>query len=293
MFNFAYTNTTKLIKKAMSYNLLKGKKGIIFGALDEKSIAWKVAERAYEEGAIFTLTNTPASIRFGTIEKLAEKTNSIVIPADATNVKDLNELFEKSMDHLGGKVDFILHSIGMSLNVRKKRVYSDLDYNYLQKTLDISAVSFHKVIQTAFKHDAINDWGSVVALSYIAAQRTLFGYNDMADAKALLESITRSFGYIYGREKKIRINTISQSPTPTTAGSGIRDLEGLMDFTERMSPLGNATALECADYCVTLFSDLTRKVTMQNLFNDGGFSNMGMSMSAMHQYEKGIDCKNC
>ncbi len=277
----------------MSYNLLKGKKGIIFGALDEKSIAWKVAERAYEEGAIFTLTNTPTSIRFGTIDKLAEKTDSIVIPADATSEKDLNELFVKSMDHLGGKVDFILHSIGMSLNVRKKRVYSDLDYNYLQKTLDISAVSFHKVIQTAFKHDAINDWGSVVALSYIAAQRTLFGYNDMADAKALLESIARSFGYIYGREKKIRINTVSQSPTPTTAGSGIRDLEGLMDFTERMSPLGNATALECADYCVTLFSDLTRKVTMQNLFNDGGFSNMGMSMRAMHQYEKGIDCENC
>jgi len=277
----------------MSYNLLKGKKGIIFGALDEKSIAWKVAERAHEEGAVFTLTNTPTSIRFGTIHKLAEKTNSIVIPADATSEKDLNELFEKSMDHLGGKVDFILHSIGMSLNVRKKKVYSDLDYNYLQKTLDISAVSFHKVLQTAFKHDAINDWGSVIALSYIAAQRTLFGYNDMADAKALLESIARSFGYIYGREKRIRINTISQSPTPTTAGSGIRDLEGLMDFTERMSPLGNATALECADYCITLFSDLTRKVTMQNLFHDGGFSNMGMSMRAMHQYEKGIDCKDC
>ncbi len=277
----------------MSYNLLKGKKGIIFGALDNKSIAWKIAERAHEEGASFTLTNTPTSIRFGTISELAEKTNSIVIPADATNQKDLTELIEKSMDHLGGKVDFILHSIGMSLNVRKKRIYSDLDYNFLQKTLDISAVSFHKVLQTAFKLDAINDWGSVVALSYIAAQRTLFGYNDMADAKALLESIARSFGYIYGREKKIRINTISQSPTPTTAGSGIRDLEGLMDFTERMSPLGNATALECADYCVTLFSDLTRKVTMQNLFNDGGFSNMGMSMRAMHQYEKGFNCNDC
>jgi enoyl-[acyl-carrier protein] reductase I len=277
----------------MSYNLLKGKKGIIFGALDEKSIAWKVAERAYEEGAVFTLTNTPASIRFGTIDELAKKTNSSVIPADATNQKDLTELIEKSMDHLGGKVDFILHSIGMSLNVRKKRVYSDLDYNYLQKTLDISAISFHKVLQIAFKLDAINDWGSVIALSYIAAQRTLFGYNDMADAKALLESIARSFGYIYGREKKIRVNTISQSPTPTTAGSGIRDLEGLMDFTERMSPLGNATALECANYCVTLFSDLTRKVTMQNLFNDGGFSNMGMSMRAMHQYEKGFNCEDC
>ena len=277
----------------MSYNLLKGKKGIIFGALDEKSIAWNVAERAYEEGASFTLTNTPTSIRFGTIDKLAEKTNSIVIPADATNVDDLTNLIQKSMEHLGGKVDFILHSIGMSLNVRKKRVYNDLNYNFLEKTLDISAVSFHKVLQTAFKLDAINNWGSVVALSYIAAQRTLFGYNDMADAKALLESIARSFGYIYGREKRIRINTISQSPTPTTAGSGIRDLDGLMDFTERMSPLGNATALECADYCITLFSDLTRKVTMQNLFHDGGFSNMGMSMRAMHQYEKSINCKEC
>ncbi len=277
----------------MSYNLLKGKKGIIFGALDEKSIAWNVAERAYEEGATFTLTNTPTSIRFGTIDKLAEKTNSIVIPADATNVDDLTNLIQKSMEHLGGKVDFILHSIGMSLNVRKKRVYNDLNYNFLEKTLDISALSFHKVLQTAFKLDAIHDWGSVVALSYIAAQRTLFGYNDMADAKALLESIARSFGYIYGREKRIRINTISQSPTPTTAGSGIRDLDGLMDFTERMSPLGNATALECADYCITLFSDLTRKVTMQNLFHDGGFSNMGMSMRAMHQYEKSINCKEC
>ncbi len=275
----------------MAYNLLKGKKGIIFGALDEKSIAWKVAERAFEEGARFTLTNTRASIRFGGINELAEKTGTIVIPADATNVDDLNRLIEQSMDYLGGKVDFILHSIAMSLNVRKKRDYNDLDYDFLNKTLDISAVSFHKLLQAARKQDAINDWGSVVALSYIAAQRTLSGYNDMADAKALLESIARSFGYIYGREKKIRINTISQSPTPTTAGSGIRDLAGLMDFTERMSPLGNATADECANYCITLFSDLTRKVTMQNLYHDGGFSSMGMSARAMHTYEKGIDCK--
>jgi enoyl-[acyl-carrier protein] reductase I len=276
----------------MAYNLLKGKTGIIFGALDEKSIAWKVAERAFEEGARFTLTNTRASIRFGGINELAEKTGTIVIPADATKVEDLDHLIKKSMEHLGGKIDFILHSIAMSLNVRKKRDYNDLDYDFLNKTLDISAVSFHKLLQVARKHDAINDWGSVVALSYIAAQRTLSGYNDMADAKALLESIARSFGYIYGREKKIRINTISQSPTPTTAGSGIRDLAGLMDFTERMSPLGNATADECAGYCVTLFSDLTRKITMQNLYHDGGFSSMGMSARAMHTYEKGIDCKN-
>lgn len=276
----------------MAYNLLKGKKGIIFGALDEKSIAWKVAQRAHEEGATFTLTNTLSSIRFGGIEDLAKNCNTIVIPADATSIPDLENLIDKSMEFLGGKVDFILHSIGMSLNVRKKRVYNDLDYNYLNKTLDISAISFHKLLQVAHKKDAINDWGSVLALSYIAAQRTLFGYNDMADAKALLESIARSFGYIYGREKKIRINTISQSPTPTTAGSGIKDLVGLMDFTERMSPLGNATADECADYSIMMFSDFTKKVTMQNLFHDGGFSSMGMSQKAMHQYEKGIDC-NC
>ena len=275
----------------MAYNLLKGKKGIIFGALDEKSIAWKVAQRAHEEGARFTLTNTRASIRFGSIDKLAAGTGAIVIPADATKVGDLDNLIKQSMEHLGGKVDFILHSIAMSLNVRKKRDYNDLDYDYLNKTLDISAVSFHKLLQVARKQDAINDWGSVLALSYIAAQRTLSGYNDMADAKALLESIARSFGYIYGREKKIRINTVSQSPTPTTAGSGIRDLAGLMDFTERMSPLGNATADECADYCIILFSDLTRKVTMQNLYHDGGFSSMGMSARAMHTYEKGLDCK--
>ncbi len=271
------------------YNLLKGKKGIIFGALNPDSIAWKVAERAYEEGATFTLTNTPVALRFGQLNELGEKCNAQVIPADATNVKDLENLIEKSMEFLGGKVDFILHSIGMSLNVRKGRTYDDLDYNYYNKTLDISAMSFHKLLQVCRKKDAINDWGSVVALTYIAAQRTLYGYNDMADAKAILESIGRSFGYIYGRDKKIRINTISQSPTKTTAGSGVRGFDGLMDFTERMSPLGNATADECADYCVTLFSDLTRKVTMQNLYHDGGFSSMGMSLRAMTQYNKSFD----
>jgi enoyl-[acyl-carrier protein] reductase I len=277
----------------MAYNLLKGKKGIIFGALDEKSIAWRVAERAHEEGAAFTLSNTPTAIRFGTIDQLAEKCNAEIIPADATNLEDIKNVFNSSMEVLGGKVDFILHSIGMSLNVRKKRVYNDLDYDYLRKTLDISAISFHKVLQTAHKLDAINEWGSVVALSYIAAQRVLYAYNDMADAKALLESVTRSFGYIYGREKKVRVNTISQSPTLTTAGSGVRVMGGLMDFTDRMSPLGNASANECADYCVTLFSDLTRKVTMQNLYHDGGFSSMGMSLKAMNMYNKSFDCDKC
>jgi len=275
----------------MSYNLLKGKRGIIFGALDNKSIAWKVAEKAFEEGAQITLSNTETAIRFGQIDELAEKCNTEVIAADATNTDDLQHVFERSMEVMGGKIDFVLHSIGMSLNVRKKRVYNDVNYNYFSKTLDISAMSFHKILQVAFKMDAINEWGSVVALSYIAAQRTLYGYNDMADAKALLESIARSFGYIYGREKKIRVNTISQSPTLTTAGSGVKGVGSLLDFTERMSPLGNADAQECADYCVTLFSDLTRKVTMQNLFHDGGFSNMGMSLPAMHVYDKNLEEK--
>lgn len=273
----------------MSYNLLKGKRGVIFGALNDKSIAWKVAEKAVEEGAIITLSNTPVAVRMGDVSKLGEKLNAEVIPADATNVDDLEMVFEKSMEVLGGKIDFVLHSIGMSPNVRKKRLYDDIDYDLLNKTLDISAVSFHKMIQAAKKLDAIAEYGSIVALSYIAAQRTMFGYNDMADAKALLESIARSFGYIYGREKHVRINTISQSPTPTTAGSGVKGMDSLMDFANRMSPLGNATADECADYCIMMFSDLTRKVTMQNLFHDGGFSSMGMSLRAMDQYEKSFD----
>jgi len=274
----------------MSHNLLKGKRGIIFGALNEDSIAWKIAEKAHEEGATFTLTNTAVALRMGDTMQLAEKFNTIAIGADATNVEELEQLFQKSMEHLGGKIDFVLHSIGMSPNVRKGRHYSDLDYHLLNKTLDISAVSFHKVLQVARKLDAINEWGSVVALSYVAAQRTFAGYNDMADAKALLESIARSFGYIYGMERRVRINTVSQSPTVTTAGNGIKGFDRLLDFGERMSPLGNASAEECADYCITLFSDFTRKVTMQNLFHDGGFSSMGMSVSALVQYEKGLGC---
>jgi len=277
----------------MTYNLLKGKKGIIFGPLDDKSIAWKVAERAHEEGARFTISNTETALRFGTVRELAEKTGSEIIAADATSVKDLENVFSTSMEILGGKIDFFLHSIGMSMNVRKGRRYDDLDYNFFIKTLDISAISFHKMLQVARKMDAINDWGSVVALSYVASQRTLFRYNDMADAKAALESIARSFGYIYGRDKKIRINTISQSPTLTTAGSGVKGIDNLIDFTERMSPLGNASADECADYCITLFSDLTRKVTMQNLYHDGGFSSMGMSFRAMAVYNRSLDCKEC
>lgn len=273
----------------MSYNLLQGKRGIIFGALNDLSIAWKVAERAAEEGAKIALTNTPIAIRMGDVSKLSERLGAPMIPADATSVEDLETVFTESVRALGGPIDFVLHSIGMSPNVRKKRTYDDLDYDLLSKTLDISAVSFHKMLQVAKKQDAIAEGGSIVALTYVASQRTFFGYNDMADAKSLLESIARSFGYIYGREKGVRINTISQSPTLTTAGSGIKGMDHLMDFADKMSPLGNATADDCADYCVTLFSDLTRKVTMQNLFHDGGFSSMGMSLRAMNQYSKSFE----
>lgn len=273
----------------MSYGLLKGKKGVIFGALNEQSIAWKVAVKAVEEGASITLSNTAIAIRMGQVKDLARQLNCEVIPADATSYEDLQEVFRRSQEVLGGQIDFVLHSIGMSPNVRKGRTYDDLDYGMLDKTLDISAISFHKMLQAAKKQDAIAKYGSVVALTYMAAQRTMFGYNDMADAKALLESIARSFGYIYGREHHVRINTISQSPTKTTAGSGVKGMDKLFDFANRLSPLGNASADECADYCMVMFSDLTRKVTMQNLFHDGGFSSMGMSLRAMATYEKGLE----
>ncbi len=272
--------------------LLKGKKGIIFGALNEKSIAWHVALKSWKHGAQLILTNSPIAIRMGQINELASITGSPVISADATKMDDIENLISESMKLFGGQFDFILHSIGMSPNVRKAIPYEQINYENMLKTFDISALSFHRILQTAYKLDAIREWGSVVALSYVAAQRTLSGYNDMGDAKALLESITRSFGYIYGRDRKVRINTISQSPTPTTAGAGVHGMESLLDFSERMSPLGNATADECADYCVALFSDLTRKVTMQNLYHDGGFSSMGMSLKAIEQYKKSFeDCK--
>lgn len=259
----------------MSYNLLRGKRGIIFGALNEHSIAWRVALRAKEEGAEFVLTNTPVSIRLGSINVLAEQCGTIVIPADATSIEDLEKLVAEAVQHLGGKIDFVLHAVGMSPNVRKNIPYEAIDYNNFFKTMDISAISFHKLLQTLYKQDAMADYGSVVALSYIAAQRTVEGYSDMADAKAMLESIARSFGAIYGRKRKVRINTVSQSPTLTSAGQGIAGLKDLYAVTERISPLGNASADDCADYVVTLFSDLTRKVTMQNLYHDGGFSSIG------------------
>jgi len=285
------TGINSLIEKpeTMISNLLEGKKGIIFGALNDKSIAWHVAEKAYEQGARLVLTNAPVAMRMGSMNELAEKTGSEAIMADATSMKDLDMLFSRSLEIFGGKIDFVLHSIGMSPNVRKGIPYAETNYENMLKTLDISALSFHRILQTAYRMDAISEWGSVVALTYVAAQRTLAGYNDMGDAKALLESIARSFGYIYGKEKHVRVNTVSQSPTVTTAGSGIAGFDSLVDFSDRMSPLGNADASDCADVCVTLLSDLTRKITMQNIFNDGGFSSMGMSQRAIEQYRKSFD----
>ncbi|CAN5561722.1 enoyl-ACP reductase [soil metagenome] len=265
----------------MSHNLLKGKRGIISGALDENSIAWKVAEKAHEEGATFVLTNAPIAMRMGEINKLAEKTNSQIIPADATSVEDLTNLFTKSQEVLGGKIDFVLHSIGMSVNIRKNIPYPELNYEYFAKGIDVSALSLHKMLAVAKKMDAINEWGSVVALTYMAAQRTYPFYTDMADIKAMLESIARSFGYHYGLDKKVRINTVSQSPTKTTAGTGIKGFGDFYDYANAIAPLGNATAEDCANYCITLFSDLTRMVTMQNVFHEGGDSTTGVSMDVM------------
>ena len=270
----------------MSNNLLKGKRGIVVGALDPNSIAWITAERIFEEGGIFVLTNAPVAMRMGQINELAEKTNSSVIPADATSIEDLENLISKSIEILGGKLDFVLHSIGMSINVRKGKSYTDQNYDWTHKGLDVSAMSFHRVMQTLYKNDAMNEWGSIVALSYMAAQRVFPDYNDMADNKAFLESVARSFGYFFGKDKKVRVNTISQSPTPTTAGKGVKGFDGFIKYADKMSPLGNATAMDCANYTVTLFSDLTKRVTLQNLYNDGGFSNMGVSDGIMDIIDK-------
>ena len=261
----------------MSHNILVGKRGIIFGALDDQSIAWKTAESVKNEGGKFVLTNAPVAIRMGAINELAKKTGSIIIPADATEVEDLEKLIDKSMDQLGGKLDFVLHSIGMSVNVRKGKHYTDLNYDWMKKGWDVSAVSFHKLMQVLYKKDAMNAWGSIVALSYVAAQRTFPNYNDMADNKAYLESIARSFGYFFGKDKHVRVNTISQSPTLTTAGKGVKGLDGFLNYAEQTAPLGNATAEDCANYTVMMFSDYTKRVTLQNLYNDGGFSNVGVS----------------
>lgn len=265
----------------MSNNLLQGKNGVIFGALDEQSIAWKVAERCSEEGAKLVLTNAPVAMRFGTINALSEKLNAPVFMADATSNEDLENLFKNATEHFGGKIDFVLHSIGMSMNVRKKRDYTDLNYDFMKTTFDISAISFHRVMQTLWKQEAMKDWGSIAALTYIAAQRVFPDYSEMAESKALLESFARSFGYHFGTRNKVRVNTVSQSPTMTTAGSGVKGFTEFFNYADKMSPLGNASAEACADYCVFLFSDLSKMVTMQNLYHDGGFSNMGMNPAAL------------
>ncbi len=270
----------------MAYNLLKGKRGIITGALDENSIAWHVALRAKEEGAQFVLTNAPIAMRMGKINELAEKCETIIIGADATATEDIEKLYTGAMEHMGGKIDFVLHSIGMSPNVRKNKAYGDLNYEWFLKSLDVSALSFHKMLQVGEQKDVFNEWASVVALSYIAAQRSFPDYSDMAQAKAVLESIARSYGQRLGELKKVRVNTVSQSPTATTAGKGISGFDVFMDYAEMLSPLGNATAEECADYCISLFSDLTRKVTMQNLFHDGGFSYSGISQAIIDRISK-------
>jgi len=261
----------------MSNNLLAGKRGVISGALDSESIAWKVADECVEQGATITLTNAPVAMRFGQIQELGDKLGAEIIPADATSVEDLEQLFAKSEEALGGKLDFVLHSIGMSLNVRKKREYTDVKHDWMLKTFDVSAVSFHKMMQVLYQNDHMSDWGSILGLSYIAAQRTFPDYSEMAESKALLESFARSFGYHFAEKNKVRVNTISQSPTMTTAGKGVKGFDEFFEYAEKMSPLGNASAEACADYCVALFSDLTRYVTMQNLYHDGGFSSMGMS----------------
>ena len=266
----------------MAHQLLAGKKGIVFGALDEHSIAWHVAEKCAEQGAKLCLTNTPVALRMGKIQDLASRLNASLIGADATSLEDLETLLKQSMEQKKKKIDFILHSVGMSMNVRKGKPYTDLNYEYLHKTLDISAISFHKLMQTAMNLDAISEWGSILALTYIAAQRIFPDYNDMADAKALLESIGRSYGYHFGTHKKVRVNTISQSPTFTTAGSGVGHFQEFFDYADKMSPLGNAPASACADFCVVMFSDLTRMVTMQNIYHDGGFSTMGMNPAVLN-----------
>jgi enoyl-[acyl-carrier protein] reductase I len=265
----------------MANDILKGKKGIIFGALDDKSIASAVAEVCVKEGAAITLTNAPVALRFGEIQKLGARLGCEVIPADATSIEDLENLISQSMEILGGKLDFVLHSIGMSLNVRKKKPYTDVNYDWMHKTFDISAMSFHKLMQTLMKMDAMNEDGSILALTYIAAQRVFPDYSEMAESKALLESYARSFGFHFGEQKRVRVNTISQSPTLTTAGSGVSGFDAFLNYADKMSPLGNASALDCANYCAVMFSDYTKMVTMQNLYHDGGFSKMGMNPAVL------------
>lgn len=266
------------------YGLLKGKKGLIFGALDERSIAWRIALACKREGAAFSLSNAPVALRMGTLDELGEKTGAKIFPCDVTKEDEVQELMQNVKEE-HGKIDFILHAIGMSPNVRKNKGYEELNYNWNQKTLDISAVSLHKVIRYADEAGILNEGGSIVALSYIGAQRIFSKYSDMNDAKALLESIARNYGSRLA-DRGIRVNTVSQAPTKTSAGSGIKGFDGMYTFADKLAPMGNPTADECADYCVTLFSDLTRKVTMQNLYHDGGFVTAGINEEMINDLAK-------
>ena len=267
------------------HGLLKGKKGIIFGALDDRSIAWRIALACKREGADFVLSNAPVALRLGTLNALSEETNAPIIPCDATDDDEILSLMQQTKEHFNGGVDFILHAIGMSPNIRKKKEYTDLNYKWLMQSLDISAISLHRILHHADESGMLNDGGSVVALSYIGAQRIFSKYSDMNDAKALLESIARNYGSRLAH-RGIRVNTVSQAPTMTSAGTGIKGFDGMYTFADKIAPMGNPTADECADYCVTLFSDLTRKVTMQNLYHDGGFVTSGISEEMINDLAK-------
>jgi enoyl-[acyl-carrier protein] reductase I len=275
----------------MGKNLLQGKRGIIFGALNESTIAWQVAEKCAAEGAQIVLTNAPVAARVGQTEALATRLNAPLIYADVTKMEDLENLVTQSVEKLGGKLDFVLHSVGMSLNVRKKVPYTELNYDWMHTSIDISAMSFHRLMQVLYKHDAVNEWGSIVALTYIAAQRVFPDYSEMAEAKSMLESIARSFGYHYGKHKHVRVNTISQSPTYTTAGSGVGGFDAFYNYSNQMSPLGNASAEDCANFCISMFSDYTRMVTMQNLYHDGGFSTTGIAQDFMESFSNAAQGK--
>ncbi|MDB5035418.1 MAG: Enoyl-[acyl-carrier-protein] reductase [Chlorobi bacterium] len=270
-----------------SYGLLKGKRGIVFGPLDESSIGWQIALSAYGEGATLAISNVQIALRVGKVMELAKLCGDApVIACDATNNEEIDAAFKQLKEEFG-PVDFIIHSIGMSQNIRKSLPYEALNYDWYLRTLDVSAVSLHRILTSALKNDAIKNGGSVVAMTYIAAQRNYSSYSDMGDAKSLLESIARSYGTRLA-ERGIRINTVSQSPTYTRAGSGIENFDKMYDYADRVSPLGNASAEECGDYVVTLLSDLTRKVTMQNLYHDGGYSSMGMTIPMLHLFHAAL-----
>jgi len=275
------------------YNMiLHGKKGLILGALDEQSLAWHVARRCREEGAAVVLSNTEQAIRLGTVSQLAEAASMPLIACDATDVDDLRHLLQEAQSLLGGKIDFVLHAVGQSMNLRRHRDYSELSYPYYMRTVDVSAMSLHKLLQTALEEDALAEWGSVVTLSYIASERYLQGYNDMADAKAMLESIVRQMGAIMGERKHVRVNAISQSATPTKAGSQFGEMPVFYRMVDELSPLGRADADDCADLCVALFSDLMRRVTMQTIYNDGGYSRTCLTTRIMDTYRRGVESEN-